>query len=242
MSSRKHDARIAGFLYLLLAAVAPINMLYLQPSLIVRGDATATASRIMSSMFLFRVSIAFEFALHVIFLLVIWTLYRLLKDVDPMPAVLMVLLSVTSVAVGFVNSFNHVAARVVLSGADFLSAFAQPQLNAMAYLFIRLHGQGEQAVSMFWGLWLFPFGLLVWRSRFIPKIFGVFLIISGAAYVAGSFTNLIAPQYSSNYFLIPESIGELAIIFWLVIKGVSNHSLETPAISTVPGGLAERTA
>ena len=121
-------------------------------------------------------------------------LYRLLKDISHKQAILMVTLVVISVSTGFVNTFNQIAALIILSGADFLSVFEKPQLDALAYLFIRFHSQGLQAIQIFWGLWLFPFGLLVYKSRFIPKILGVLLIIAGFAYLLGSFMFFVLPQ------------------------------------------------
>ncbi len=235
MSSRKKQARIAGLLYLLLAIAAPINLMYVLPTLIVSGDATATANNITSSAFLFRIGIVSELIGQATGVFVVWALYRLLKDVSPMQALLMVLLSVVATSTTFLNTLNQIGALIILSGADSLSVFAKPQLDAMAYLFLRLHGNGVQAVSIFWGLWLFPFGLLVYRSRFIPKILGVLLIINGFAYLVASFVYFLLPQYRfiSQLMLIPEAIGEPAIILWLLIKGARAQTLESPTPSAL---------
>ncbi len=85
-----------------------------------------------------------------------------------------------------------------MSGADFLSVFEKPQLDAGAYVFLRLHSHGLQIIQIFWGLWLFPFGFLVYQSRFIPKTLGVLLMIAGFAYLLSSFTFLVLPQYIAS--------------------------------------------
>jgi hypothetical protein len=222
MNSTKKTARIAGFLYLLLALTGAFSILYVPSTLIVFGDAAATAEKIASSQLLFRAGILSGVVSHVIFVLLVLVLYHLLREISRKQAMLMVTFVVIGVATGFVNTINQLGALIALSGADFLSAFEEPELDALAYLFIRLHSHGIQIIQIFWGLWLFPFGLLVYRSRFIPKILGVLLIIAGIGYLLGTITFLILPQYQSalSTLITLLEMGELPIILWLLIVGV----------------------
>jgi hypothetical protein len=123
-------------------------------------------------------------------------------------------------AVYFCNSLNDVAA-LLLVRADFLSVFDKNQLAALALLFLRMHDYGVHANEIFWGLWLFPFGLLVYRSGFLPRILGVFLIINCFAYLALSFTGLLFPQHLGRVYSVasPFLLGEGPIMLWLIIKG-----------------------
>jgi len=133
----------------------------------------------------------------------------------------MVSLILVSAAVGFMNVLNHIAALILFRGADFLTVFQKPQRDALGMLFIRLYGQGIVINELFWGLWLFPFALLVIQSRFLPRILGILLIVNGCAYVIVSLTSLLAPDYTSvlnPYALIAET-GELWIMLWLLIRG-----------------------
>ncbi|MEK7282800.1 MAG: DUF4386 domain-containing protein, partial [Acidobacteriota bacterium] len=136
-----------------------------------------------------------------------------------------------SVAAGFVNVVNNIAALTLFRGADFLAVFDKPQRDALGMLFLRLHGQGLVINEMFWGLWLFPFGVLVMRSGFIPRILGVWLIINCFAYVALSLTGSLLPQYYDVAFRIafPALLGEMAIMLWLVIKGAKPQPLAAAA-------------
>ncbi len=229
MVSKKKSARIAGLLYLLLAVTGVFNLLYVPSALFVFGDATATADNVMSSELLFRTGILSGVISNVIFVFLVLALYRLLKDISHKQAILMVTLVVISVSTTFVNMFNQIAALIILSGADFLSPFEKSQLDAFAYLFLRLHSQGLQIIQIFWGLWLFPFGLLVFRSRFIPKILGVLLIIAGFAYLLSSFTFLILPLYKEaiSPLIMLLEMGELPIIIWLLIVGAKTPAGET---------------
>jgi hypothetical protein len=129
--------------------------------------------------------------------------------------------ALVSVPIMFVNVLNEIAALVLVSGADFLSVFEKPELDALAYVFLRLHGQGITVASIFWGLWLFPFGILVIRSGFIPRVFGYLLMIAGTAYLASAFATLVVPRYAEliGKIALPLEVLEVPIIFWLLIWG-----------------------
>jgi hypothetical protein len=229
VTSTRHQARVAGFLYLLLALTAPVGLLYVPGKLIVSGNATATADNIRASEWLLRLGIASELIHQVIGIFVVLALYRLFRPVDESLARQVVILgALVSVPIMFVNVLNDVAALTLVSGADFLSVFEKPQLDALAYLFLRLHSRGITVASVFWGLWLFPFGMLVIRSRFIPRVFGHLLMIAGVGYLASSFTILVLPQYASlvSKIALPLQFGELPIIFWLLIRGARTRRPE----------------
>lgn len=218
----RKTARVAGALYLLMGVTAPFTLIYLPRKLIVPGNATATAGNVLASEMLFRISIVAVLLSSIVFVFLVMALYRLLSGVNKTHASLMVALVLVSVAIGFVNEVNNIAALTLFRGPAFLSAFDKPQLDALGTLFLHLRGQGLVVNEIFWGLWLFPFGLLVMRSGFIPRILGVLLIVNGFAYVVASLTSLLAPAYAdvvNRLALIPET-GELWVMLWLLIKGV----------------------
>jgi hypothetical protein len=122
------------------------------------------------------------------------------------------------------------AALVVVSGASFLSGFDQPQLDTLAYLFFRLHGQGLVVAQIFWGLWLFPFGVLVIRSGFIPRFLGYLLFIAGVGYIANSLAALLLPAQRDLVARFADilQMAELPIIFWLLIWGAKDQPMDQP--------------
>ncbi len=140
----------------------------------------------------------------------------------------MVTLFVVSVPISFLNVLNDVAALVLVSGADFLSVFEKGQLDALVLVFLRLHSYGLLVAQIFWGLWLFPFGILVIRSGFIPRVLGFLLFIAGFAYVVSSFTSLCLPQYRQlvGQFAMVLELGELPIVLWLLIWGAKDQPLD----------------
>src|SRR5712692_1264685 len=161
MNPTKKQARIAGLWYFLLGITAPIGLVYVPGKIIVPGNAAATADHLRASESLVRIGIGSELFHQVIGIFLVLALYRLFKAVNEKHAVLMVIFSLLSVPIMFLNVLNDIAALVLVSGADFLSVFEKHQLDALAYLFLRLHGHGLLVDSIFWGLWLFPFGILV---------------------------------------------------------------------------------
>jgi hypothetical protein len=233
MHSIQRQARLAGLLYLLLALTAPIGLLIAPSKLIVPGDAAATAAHLRASEWLMRVGIASELVHQVIGIFLVLALYRLFRAVDESQARQLVILgALVSVPIVFVNVLNEIAALVLVSGPPFLSTFAQAQLDSLAYLFLRLHGQGISVVSVFWGLWLFPFGLLVIHSGFIPRVFGLLLMLAGTAYVVSSFTTLVLPRQAAlvGRFALPLEVAELPIVFWLLIWGARPQRGLAPAV------------
>jgi hypothetical protein len=218
----QRQARFAGLLYLLSGLTAPFALLYVPRRLVVPGDATATADHLRASEMLLRLGIGGELLSATIFVFVTLALYRLLKGVDQGHARAMVILYALSVPISYLNSVNDLAALFLVRGGAFLSGFDQRQLDTMALLFLRLHGQGVVLAQVFWGLWLFPFGILVFRSGFFPRVLGVWLIVNGSAYVALSVCALLLPQYAGmvSRYTFPLLFGELAMMLWLLIVGV----------------------
>ena len=224
-------ARVAGAVYLSMALVAPFSLIYIPSTLIVRGNATATANNILAHEALFRLGIVADLISSVIFVCLAIALYRLLSGVNKTQASLMVALVLVSVAVGFMDVLNNIAALTLFRGGEFLGVFDKPQRDSLAMLFLRLHGQGIVINEIFWGLWLVPFGVLVIKSRFLPRILGAWLILNGFAYLAISFTGLLVPQYNAMVYNIafPVLFGEMAIALWLLIKGAKVQPLAAHA-------------
>lgn len=220
MKSRVHDARVAGVLYLLMSITAVVSLGNVPSWVMAGGDATATASRIAASQLLYRIGIVGDLAAQILFVLLAVTLFRLLKEVNKRHAALMVALVLVQVPMAFANMLMGMAPLVLLSGDDYWSVFDKAQLDALALGFLNLRGHGIRAVMALWGLWLLPFGLLVYRSGFIPRILGGFLIVGCFGYLSVSVTSLLFPAYARMVFpLTFLAVGEILITLWLLIKG-----------------------
>jgi len=221
MHPTKKAGHIAGAIYASMVFVGPFSLIYVPNKLIVRGDATATAANVLAHQTLFGFGIMAEMASAVIFISLAVALYRLLSGVSVPWALLMVGFVFVSAAVGFVDTLNNIAALHLFRGGEFLSVLDQTQRDSLGMFFARLHSQGIFMNELFWGLWLFPFGLLVYRSGFLPRWIGVWLMINCFAYVILSPIALFFPAYYGTAFKLAQPVlfGEIAIMLWLLIKG-----------------------
>ena len=221
MNETKKAARIAGLIYLSMIFTAPFCMLYVPNKLIVHGNAAATADNILAHETMFRLSIFGDLIGQVIFICLGVAFFRLFRDVNKNWALLLLGFVLVSAAVCFLNVINDIAALILFRGGEFLAVFDKPQRDALAMLFLRLYSHGQFIAEIFWGLWLFPLGLLVYRSGFIPRFIGVWLTINCFGWIALSFTALF---FQKNYnamfgYLQPVLFGEMALMLWLLIKG-----------------------
>lgn len=220
---RNRDARVAGLLYLLAVIIGVFDLMYIPATFVKHGDtAAATAHNILTHQFLFRLGIVSDLVGGLVWLFVVLALYRLLEDVDRPQAQLMVILGAfMQVPLFFVNVLNYVGALLMVTDTSFLSVFTGVQRDAIAMLFLRMHYYELMASYVFAGLWLIPFGILVFKSRFLPRVLGVWLIVNGFANLAICFTVFLAPQYLGTVITIatPLALGEIATMLWLLIMG-----------------------
>jgi hypothetical protein len=228
MTSVRNPGRYAGLLYILTSIFGVFAMAYVPSKIIVHGNATATVNNIAAYETLFRLGIAGELIGQAGFIFVAVALYDLFKGVNKRLASLMVTLIVVSVPIAFVNELNSIAALILARGTGAVSAFEKPQRDALAMLFVNLHGNGFDVAEIFWGLWLLPLALLVYRSRFLPRFLGVWLALAGFAWVIISLTGVVLPQYQDKVSSIsqPAVVGEIAFMLWLAIKGAKPPELD----------------
>ena len=222
-------ARVAGFLYLLVVPLGIFGSLYVPSILIVTGDAATTASNIMANELLFRLGIVSDLLAPLVLILVVLFLYRLLKPVNKNMAWLMVIFLLLGVPIALLSKLNQFAALQLLSGADYLTVFTTEQLQALALLFLRLHDRGGTIAAIFWGLWLFPMGYLVFKSGFFPRILGVLLMISCFGYLINSFAIFLGYTVNTGLF---AALGEVLFLLWLLIKGVNVEQWEKRALES----------
>jgi Domain of unknown function (DUF4386) len=220
-------ARIAGLLYLIGGVTGVFGILY-GPSLLVPGDAAATARNILASDSLFRLSIVSALLDQIIFIFVVLALYQLLKVVNQNMAALMVIFLLLSVPIAMLTELNNVAVLILLSGADSLKVFTADQLHALALFLLDLHAFGLNIAFLVGALWLFPMGYLVFKSGFLPRILAVLLIINGLAYLIDSFAALLVPDLKVNLVMFTGWV-EVVFALWLLIRGVNVERWEQRA-------------
>ncbi len=223
MASNKKTARTAGLLYLIVVLTGIFSLVYVPSQITVPGDASATVSNIVASESLFRRGIVAGLICYTAFLLLPFVLYKLLSPVGKTAAVLMVAFAVVSVPISFVNMLNKFDVLSLLSGADYLQAFTTEQLHAQVMLLLKAYSNGMLVSTIFWGLWLLPFGYLVFKSGFLPRILGVLLMVGCFAYLIDFFGRALFPGYTetaiASFMTLPGSFGEIGTCLWLLIMG-----------------------
>ena len=222
MNPTKKTARLVGALYVLVLITGIFGLIYVPGKLFVSGDAAVTIGNIQSSESLFRLYILNGIVSPVIFMFVVLALYQLFKDVNQSLASVMVILVLIQVPMGLVGTLNQVAVLEIARGVDYLSFLSSSQLDGLAMFCLHLDDQLTLAYELFWGLWLFPLGWLVIKSRLLPRFIGIWLILNGAAYVATFLIGFLLPAYldMTNTIMIPLLMGEVVFMFWLLIMGI----------------------
>lgn len=228
ITSLKRTARLAGLLYFLWIMTAIYGLVYVQSLTIVQGDAVATAKKILANEFIFRTGVINSIIGSTLWLLIGLTLYRLFKHVNERQAKLLVALIIVQIPVVFFTEALSITSLMLFKG-NILKTFELSQRQDLAMLFLKINNYATITLEMYWGLWLFPFGLLVYRSGFIPRILGVFLILNGIAYIIHFSTHLLLPNYQELVFQIATPfwvLGEISITLWLLIIGVKVKKLQ----------------
>jgi len=189
---------------------------------LVSSDAETTAKNIAASMLLFRLGIVAGLIMYIVFIPYVLLLFRLLKPVNRNHALLMLLFAMVGVPIAMLNQVNQSAALVLLSGADYLKVFEQDQIHAQMMMFLKLHSNGNLIAVIFWGLWLFPLGLLVFKSGYFPRVLGALLMIGCFGWLILFFQRFLFPDYEAlAASRFAAHIAELSWILWLLIKGIN---------------------
>ena len=216
-------ARIAGSLYLIIIIAGALGQIFIRGKLIVAGDAVVTAGNLMAAQSLWRIGIAGDLLMHVFDIPLMLALYLLLKPVNKHLAVSAVLFNLIQTAVLVVNKLNLLVPLFLLGNAEYLKALEPQQLQALAYLPLKLHDYGFGIGLIFFGCVCLVQGYLIFKSGFLPKTIGVLMALAGLSYLTNSITLLLAPAYAEMVVpvLALALLGELALSLWLIVKGVN---------------------
>lgn len=211
--------RVAGLLYLVLIVLGGVDEMVVRGALVVSGDAAATARNIMASEGLWRAGIAGDLLMHVLDLPVLVVLYLLLRPVHAGMALFAMLINLVQTAVLAVNKLNLLLPLFLLGDGAYLKAFPPEQLQALAYLAIKVHGYGFGIGLIFFGVACVARGWLIVKSGYVPKLLGILMGLAGASYLLNSFALLLAPAVADKLFpiiMLPPLVGETAFALWLL--------------------------
>ncbi len=219
-------ARVAGLLLLIVAILAPFSVIYVPSTLIVPGDAMATADNIRASEGLFRLGIVSDTLIFLIEIVLTALLYVLLRPVSRTLSLVAAFARLALAIIQGINLLPYFIALLLLSGAGYLTVFEPDQLDALVLLFLNAHGYGVFIWQLFFGFHLFVLGYLIFKSGYFPRILGILMVLGSLGYLLDSYGNILFPNYEEIFGVIvgvTAVIGELPFFLWLLIKGVNVH-------------------
>jgi hypothetical protein len=231
MKAIQRTARLAGLLYLVLAALSAFGLVYVPSVLVAPGDVATTVGNVLANEWMFRLGIVSNLLAFTVNIFVVVLLYRLLRPVNVGLASLMVILILMGLAMAMLNELNQVAV-LLLSGADYLTPFTADQLQALVHLFLNLYEHGFLISHIFFGLWLFPMAYLIFESRFLPRTLGVLLVVAGVGYLADFVLYFLFPNVDVTVSEF-TFVGEVLLLLWLLIRGVNVEQWEKRARESV---------
>jgi uncharacterized protein DUF4386 len=229
MGSRNATARQAGLLYFIAAILMILSYMYF-PGFFA-GPASVTARKIAENESLYRFSIFVSLASQIFFIFAVLTLYTLFREVDAPLARMMLTLVCVGIAAEMTNIAGHMSHLLLGANPDYVAAFTPAQRDALADGVLVMGNNLGRFLTIFWGLWLLPFGLLVIKSGFLPRVLGYLLLLAGLGYVASCIGYILFPAQLPTISTIvsPLYFGEVPIILWLLVKGAP--TTRTPSSS-----------
>ena len=237
-TSQRGIAKIAGFGWLLIIAAGVFAEFFVRSTLIIPGDAAATANNITASEGLFRLGIAGDLVMLLADVGVALALYVLLRPVNRGLALLAAFLRLMQAAVLGANLLNLVAASLLLSGTGYLATFEPGQLHALALMALEAHAVGYDLGLVFFAFALFILGYLFFKSGYVPRVLAVLLSLSGLVYLTGSLVAVLAPVYAPvlepAYFL--PFVAELSLALWLLFRGINVQQASASASPSLQAG------
>jgi hypothetical protein len=217
-------ARTAGVCYLISIVLGIYAEAVVRGHLIVSGDAAATARNIMASESLYRLGFAADLIGIAAYIVVTLLLYDLLKPVNARLSLLAAFFGLVGNAIVAASTLGHIAPLLLLGGGHYLATLSPAQLQAMAYLSLRLHGQGYLIALVFFGFYCAVVGYLIFRSTFFPRTVGVLMMVAGLCWLITTFGNFIAPAFAdavSSFTSLGTLAGEGSLMLWLLVMGVN---------------------
>lgn len=221
-TSPRSLARMAGVFQFLEGLTATFGQVVVLDRLVVSGEAAATATNLLGHQRLFWLG----FASSVIGVIchLVWALliYELFKPVNRRISLFAVFVILVGCAIQALTSIMYLAPMLVLNAASSLNALTAEQLQALAYMFVRVNGYAFNTYLVFFGLWCVLIGFLIFESTFMPRILGVLLAISGLGWMM-----YLVPPLAIHLF-IPyiagaSALGEIPLLLWLLIVGVNDQ-------------------
>ena len=232
-------ARITGGVYVAYILASVLATMLGQIGL---GTASQVYQAMMTNEGSFRLGLVVALTSGFLFLMVAWGLYVLLRPVNRDLALLFLLLNAVGVAIAGASMLPLVSAMLQGDAASHMEAFSAAQREGLAYLSINVYKLGFVTAQLFFGMWLFPLGYLVYKSGFLPRFLGVILVLDGVAVLVWFLQALLLPDYPALRYpgLALSFVAEFGLALWLLVKGVKVVDSGAGTVPPVPAPTVPR--
>jgi hypothetical protein len=224
-------ARIPGLLYLVVVLTGIFSIGYVPQQLFASSDPAATLAAVRDNLPLLRLAIVAGALCYVAYLLLSLALYRTFAPWGRYAATLMVAFVAVSVPISLANLGHRLEILALADGSAALAALSDAERLAAISLADLRYDNGQRIAAVFWGLWLIPLGLLILRSRLLPRVLGMLLIAGGIGYPVAILGSVLSPAFDAsawpNWLTRPATLGELGTCAWLLLKPPPTPTAET---------------
>ncbi|MBG6129212.1 hypothetical protein IWQ47_000096 [Aquimarina sp. EL_43] len=234
MNSNQKTGRIAGLLFLTIIAAGMFAEFFVRQKIFVTDDPAVTVANIANNGWLYRLGIVSDLVMILAFFFYPLVLDRVFKHVNKELSRLMVSSVMISVAILCVTMLAMIAPLLLTSGADYMEGFTTNQINGLVTFFLKLHTNGYVISQIFYGLYLFPLGYMIFKSGLAPKIIGMLLILGCIGDQIDVIRYFLFPNSESvllENITIPADLGEMSLCLWLLIMGLRNRKVETESVA-----------
>jgi hypothetical protein len=219
-------SRRAGLLWLVSTLTGGTALMYVRSHVYVPGDAAATASAILADVLRFRFAIVGALVAQLAMLFLALELYRVFAPVERVLARVLLLAMAISVALACANQLPNLIALLLLGPEPYLQVFPQVQRETSVLLLLRVqNGVGQGLLEIFWTPFYVALGLLALRTRALPRVLGVLLVLMGVGFAVNILDKLLAPQFHPELFtqlaMALGALGGLPTMLWLLVRGLA---------------------
>jgi hypothetical protein len=211
-------ARLAGVFYAIIIACALFAYLYVRGQVVVADDMARTAANLRAHEALYRSGFAAAVVVAVCNLPLGLLLFELLKVVNAAVARLALIFICCAATLEAVNLANYIEPLFTFTLPEVARAFDPAAQQALAREPIKMFGYVFSVNLTFFGAFCVLTGNLILRSRFLPAVLGVLMIVAGATYWLNGFRLFLA--WPIPYVPWVTLVAESALALWLLVVGV----------------------
>jgi len=220
------DRRRAGLLWLLATVSGGWALTFIRGRIYVPGDAAATAGAIAANALLFRCAIVSALVSQLAMLFLALEFFRVFAPVERVLARVLLVSMVVATGLAVANQLPNLVALLLVDGEPQLQAFTAEQRASVVLLLLRVqNGAGQGLLEIFWTPFYVALGLLAWRTRVLPRVLAVLLVVMGIGFAVNILDKLLVPTFApvalTRMAMVFGALGAIPTMLWLLVRGLT---------------------